>query len=191
MTIIMHSLALIIGVALFQPPALAEIAGAPILALVCIPLAAGLCEMTGQSFVLLWRRVRLAQALASFALTGLAHLGGVSVWTGAALLVLHLDHVAHVSPSLVFSIVSVCYAPRLLSILTIAPYYGELLGRALDGWTMACVGWGLYVAAGASLPAAMICASTGWLVSHGVRHFGGNLTAPMLNRLAMAGAADV
>lgn len=182
---------MIMGAALFQRSALLDVGPAPTLALLSVPLLAGLSEMAGQSFILVWRRVHLPQALASFGLTALVHVVGVSVWTGAALLTFHVAHNQTVSAGLIFNIVAICYAPRLLSILTIAPYYGELLGRALDAWTMACVGWGFFVAAGASLPAATICALAGWAVSHAVRHLGGHISAPVLNRLGvvLAGAS--
>lgn len=187
-----HWLSIILGAALFQRSALLEIGAVPSLPLLIVPLFAGLSEMAGQSFILVWRRVRLPQALASFGLTALVHVIGVSVWTAAALLTFHVGHGQTIASGLIFNIVAICYAPRLLSILTIAPYYGELLGRALDAWTMACVGWGFFAVAGASLPAATTCALAGWAVSHAVRHLGGHITAPLLNRLGLvvAGASN-
>jgi hypothetical protein len=185
MTSLVHSISLVLGVALFQKQALAQLVNAPILAVMCIPLLAGLSEMAGQSFILVWRRVRWPQSIASYALTAVVHVGAVSIWAGAALLILRLDHIHFISVRLAFSIASASYAPRLLGVLTIAPYYGELLGRALDAWAMACVGWGLVIIASASLPAATLCACAGWLVSHVFRHFGGYLSAPILNRLGL------
>jgi hypothetical protein len=180
-----HLVSVLVGVALFQERSLVEIASAPVLAIACVPLLAGLSELVGQSFVLITRAAPRAQALASYALTGLIYVAGVSVWTGVALMVLHMVQRLDVSPSHIFAIVAVGYAPRLLGVLTIAPYYGELLGRGLDAWSTACVGWGLFVVVGASLPVAMGCAFAGWAANHLIRHFGGYLTAPVLSRLGL------
>jgi hypothetical protein len=188
----LHAISTISGAALFERPALAELASASSFAPACVPLLAGLSEMAGQSFVLVSRRVHLAQAIASYGLTALVHIGGVLIWTCTALLLTKLSPATHAPTALIFNTVAVCYAPRLLGLLTIAPYYGELLGRALDAWTMACVGWGVFVMTGLSLPAALVCASVGWIAIHLSRHFGARLTTPILNRLGLviAGVTD-
>jgi len=185
-----HAVSIVVGTALFQRPALAALAGATGGAIIIVPVLAGLSEMAGQSFVLVVRRVRLPQAIASYGLTALAHVGGVAAWTGVALLLSRFSHAGQVLPALTFAVVAACYAPRLLGVLTIAPYYGELLGRALDAWTMACIGWGLFAVAAVPLPAAMLCAGVGWAANHIIRHFGGYLSAPIQDRLGLGGATN-
>jgi len=180
-----HTVSLLAGVALFRRQALVALAGAPALSVVCVPLLAGLSEMAGQSFVLVTRRVRLLHAIASYALTALVHVAAVAAWTWVALALFQFGNSAHTSSRLIFGVVAACYAPRLLGILTIAPYYGELLGRGLDAWTMACVGWGLFAVAGLSLGAAMLCACAGWTANHIIRHFGSYLSAPIFDRLGL------
>jgi hypothetical protein len=180
-----HLISVLLRVAMFERPSLIDVVNTPVLTIACVPMLAGASELLGQSFVLVTRRAPRVQALASYAFTSLTYLVGVSVWTLMALLLLHLDRLTGVSPQLAFAVVALGYAPRLLGILTIAPYYGELLGRGLDAWSMACVGWGFFVIVGASLPVAAACAIAGWTVNHLIRHFGGYLSAPILSRLGL------
>jgi hypothetical protein len=90
-------------------------------------------------------------------------------------------------------VISLGYAPRLLGALTIAPFYGEILGRALDAWAMACVAFGVWTVTQGAVAPVLACAALGWLVSLVLRHVGGALLGPMLRwtGLAVAGMRDV
>jgi hypothetical protein len=185
-------LSLVIDAALLQRSAYETLSQQPTLALWCllIPFLAGASEMAGQAFVLAERRVHPAHAAASFLLTGLVYVAAVALWTAAAYAFLQFDGLR--SPdTTILGIIAVGYAPRLLSVLTIAPYYGELFGRALDAWSMVCVGWGLSVVTGGPIPMVMLCTSLGWLGSFLVRHYAGRAIGPLLNRIGVvtAGAA--
>ena len=191
---IAHLLSEAFDAALFRDRAFLDIIASPRAALwaIWIPLLAGMSELAGQCVVFVSRRVKPAQAIASFALTGLIHVGAVAVWTAAAVALLHGEHMQVVSTLGILGVVSISYAPRLLSALTIAPFYGELLGRLLDAWTMACVGWGVWITTGASVIDATLCALVGWSASYLIRRFGGHVSAPLLQRLGLVtpGMAD-
>lgn len=163
------------------------------LAALAIPFLAGASEMAGQAFILAARRVSAWQAGASFALTGFVHLTAVALWALGAHILLGLGF-GELTPARLptdlelLGVVSLGYAPRLLGVLTMAPYYGEVLGRALDSWSMACVGWGISVITGGPIWAALVCAVFGWSGSWLFRHFGARVAAPLLERLGVVTA---
>ncbi len=163
------------------------------LAALAIPFLAGASEMAGQAFILAARRVRAWRAGASFALTGLVHVTAVALWALGARTLLGLG-LSELAPARLptdlelLGVVSLGYAPRLLGVLTIAPYYGEVLGRALDAWSMACVGWGISVIIGGPIWATLLCAVCGWLGSWLFRHLGARILAPFLERVGVVTA---
>jgi hypothetical protein len=162
-------------------------------AALAIPFLAGASEMAGQAFILAARRVSAWQVGASFALTGLVHVTAVALWALGAHILLGLGvselTLARFPTDLeLLGVVSLGYAPRLLGVLTIAPYYGEVLGRALDAWSMACVGWGISVITGGPIWAALVCAVFGWLGSWLCRHFGARVVGPLFERLGVVTA---
>jgi hypothetical protein len=163
------------------------------LAALAVPFLAGTSEMVGQAFILAARSVSGWQAAASFALTGLVHVTAVALWALAAHILLGL-RLLELTPARLptdlelLGVISLGYAPRLLGLLTIAPYYGEVLGRALDAWSMACVGWGISVITGGPIWAALACAVCGWWGSSLFRHFGARAIAPLVKRLGVVTA---
>ncbi len=185
----MPTLSLILDAALLQRSAYEALAQSPELAfgMLAVPFLAGASEMAGQAVVFAERRVRALHAAASFLLTGFAYVAAVGLWTGGAYLLLELDGV-HSPDTTILGVVALGYAPRLLSLFTIAPYYGELLGRALDSWSMVCVGWGLSVVTGSPIQIVMLCACLGWLGSFLVRHYAGTLIDPALQALGVVTA---
>lgn len=152
-----------------------------------IPFAAGVSEMAGQSIVLSRRRIHGVRTIVCFVLTGAVYVAAVVTWTAAAWALLEFDGVR--SPeTTVLSAIALGYAPRALSFLTIAPYYGSIAGRALDAWSMACVGWGLSVISGGATPVVLLCAALGWAASVVMRWIAGVVFAPALRRLGVATA---
>ena len=149
--------------------------------------------MAGQAFILAARRVSAWQAGASFALTGIVHVTAVAFWALGARILLG-SGLSELTPERLptdlelLGVISLGYAPRLLGALTIAPYYGEVLGRALDAWSMACVGWGISVITGGPIWAALVCAVFCWLGSWLFRHFGARIVAPLIERLGVVTA---
>ena len=184
---IAHALALSVDAALLQRPAYEYVAAHPSIALasLIVPLIAGASEMLGKAYVLVAQKVGRWRIMASLAVTGLVYMLGVLVWSASAHFLLSLTGDLPVSETALAGIIALGYAPRLLSVLTVAPYYGEFLDRALDAWTFVCVGWGFWVVIGGPIGLVILCASAGWLVSAGVRHYGGRLTEPLLRRMRL------
>jgi hypothetical protein len=182
-----HAFDLALGATLFERSAIEMIAvdRAAALALFALPFLAGASELLGQASVLAARRIGRGRAAASLAMTGLVYVAAAAVWAASAHLFLALDG-DRVSELALFAVISVGMTPRLISVLTVAPYYGELLHRALDAWSMAVVGWGLWVLVGGPVAPALLCAALGWLCSLGVRRLGGLLLEPTLRRLRLA-----
>tara|TARA_R110000744_G_scaffold145205_5_gene257598 strand:+ start:7348 stop:8052 length:705 start_codon:yes stop_codon:yes gene_type:complete len=182
-----HALSLALDAALMQRTGFETLAAEPRIALAAlvVPLIAGASEMLGKAYVLAAQKVGRWRMLASLGLTGLVYLLGVVVWGISAHFLLGLAGAQPVSETVLAGTIALGYAPRLLSVLTVAPYYGELLDRALDGWTFVCIGWGFWVVIGGPLGLVIACAGAGWLVSAAVRHYGGRLTEPLLRRLRL------
>lgn len=180
----LHALSLGVDAALMQRSAFVEVAARPSIALAAliIPLIAGASEMLGKAYVLVAQKVGRWRILASLALTGLVYLLGVLVWSASAHFLLGLAGEQPVSEAALAGTIALGYAPRLLSVLTVAPYYGEFLDRALDAWTFVCIGWGFWVVIGGPFALVLLCAGAGWLASAAVRHYGGRLTEPLLRR---------
>lgn len=177
--------ALAVNAALFRRDAFAVVAANPAAASAAlwIPFLAGVSELVGQSYVLAKRRIGRVRALASLVLTGLVHVTAVVIWACACIVFLELDHLGSEPLLALLGAVSLGYSPRLLGLFTIAPFYGELLGRMLDAWAMACVGWGLWIVTHEPMAPVLFCAALGWLASFLARRFGGLAMAPLL-RLA-------
>jgi hypothetical protein len=182
-----QALGLAVDAALLQRSAFEQVTGDASLALAAliIPLLAGASEMLGKASVLAAQRVGRWRILASLGLTGLVYLLGAAVWSASAYFLLGLTGGPAIPATALFGTVALAFAPRLLSVLTLAPYYGEFLERALDAWTMVCVGWGFWVVIGGMPGLVILCAGTGWLVSAAVRHVGGRMSEPVLRRLRL------
>jgi hypothetical protein len=179
---------LAVGAASFDRGTLEQVAADPhaSLAALLVPFAAGASELMGQAYVLAERRVRRWRATASLVMTGLVYIGAAIVWSAAAHLFLALGRFDPDSELVLLGVIAIGYAPRVLSFLTIAPYYGEFLDHALDAWSMACVGWGLWVLAEGPIAPVLACAVLGWLCSLLLRRLGGRVTAPVVRRLGLA-----
>tara|TARA_R110002072_G_scaffold190482_7_gene347481 strand:+ start:841 stop:1440 length:600 start_codon:yes stop_codon:yes gene_type:complete len=182
-----QALALAFDAALLQRSAFAYLTDHPSIApaALIIPLIAGASEMLGKAYVLVAQKVGRWRIGASLMVTGLVYLLGVLVWSASAHVLLSLAGELSVSEAVLAGTIALGYAPRLLSVLTVAPYYGEFLDRALDAWTFVCVGWGFWVVIGGPLGLVIASAGAGWLVSAGVRHYGGRLSEPLLRRLRL------
>lgn len=150
-----------------------------------VPFLAGASELLGQGYVLASRRVSRWRALASLVMTGLVYVIAAVVWAVSAHLFLSLGRFEPEPELTLLGAISIGYAPRMLSVLTIAPYYGELLERVLDAWTMVCVGLGLWVLTGGPLAVVLACALLGWLCSFAFQRLGGRFTGPLARRLGL------
>ncbi|SDM78591.1 hypothetical protein [Maricaulis salignorans] len=182
-----RALGLAVDAALLQRAAFTHLVEHPSIALAAlvIPLIAGASEMLGKAYVLAAQQVGRWRIMASLIVTGLVYLLGVLVWSASAHVLLSLAGGLSVSETVLAGTIALAYAPRLLSVLTVAPYYGEFLDRALDAWTFVCVGWGFWVVIGGPLGLVIVSAAAGWMVSAAVRHYGGRLSEPLLRRLRL------
>ncbi|MEM8771278.1 MAG: hypothetical protein AAGD92_06490 [Pseudomonadota bacterium] len=159
-----------------------------------IAFMAGVSEMLGQSVVLVVNRVPLYRFLASLAFTGLTYALTVLTWATAALAVSPATGLGALGPAqigAVSGVLALAFAPRLLGVLSIAPYFGVALGNALEAWSMALAIYGLQIGLDLPLGAAVFCGLTGWFVSYGFRTFFGHALAKPLGRLrhAVSGSA--
>ncbi len=151
-----------------------------------IAFLAGISEMLGQSVILVVNRVALYRFLASLVFTGITYLGTALIWTFSAIAVAPLTRVGTIDLSDtpgVLAIVSLAFAPRLLGVFSIAPYFGIAFGNALEAWAMVLVIFGLRVALDLPLGAAVFCGGAGWLVGYYLRSFLGHALAKPLGKL--------
>jgi len=155
-------------------------------AALAIAFLAGVSEMLGQSVILVVNRIPLYRFLASLAFTGATYVLTALIWTASAFAVAPLTNVGLLEVANVAGvagIVSLAFAPRLLGVFSIAPYFGVAFGNILDTWAMALAIFGLHVALGLPLGAAIFCGGAGWLVAFTVRIWFGRLLAKPLARL--------
>lgn len=151
-----------------------------------IAFLAGVSEMLGQSVILVVNRVALYRFLASLVFTGVTYLVTALIWTFSAIAIAPLTRVGTIDLSDtagVLAIVSLAFAPRLLGVFAIAPYFGVALGNVLEAWAMVLAIFGLRVALDLPLGAAVVCGGAGWLVAYFLRTFLGHALAKPLGRL--------
>ncbi len=151
-----------------------------------IAFLAGVSEMLGQSVILVVNRVALYRFLASLVFTGVTYLVTALIWTFSAIAIAPLTRVGAIDLSDtagVLAIVSLAFAPRLLGVFSIAPYFGVAFGNVLEAWAMVLAIFGLRVALDMPLGAAVFCGGAGWLVAYLLRTFLGHALAKPLGRL--------
>lgn len=151
-----------------------------------IAFLAGISEMLGQSVILVVNRIALYRFIASLLFTGATYLITVLTWGLCALAVAPLTGKG--GPSLadaagVIGVVSLAFAPRLLGVFSIAPYFGAAFANLLEVWAMALAVFGLTVAFDMPLGAALFCGGAGWIASYALRSFLGHALAKPLGHL--------
>ena len=158
-------------------------------AALAIVFLAGISEMLGQSVALVVNRVPLYRFLASLSFTGIIYALTAMTWGLAVLAVAPLTRVGALGFSdflPVTGILSLAFAPRLLGVFSIAPYFGSALGKLLEAWSLALAVFGLHIGLGLPMGAAAFCGIVGWVVSFVLRGFLGNALAKPLSRLKVA-----
>ncbi len=159
-----------------------------------IVFLAGVSEMLGQCVVLVVNRVPLYRFLASLAFTGATYALTVVTWSVAVLAAAPLTRLGAIGLddfAAVTGVLALAFAPRLLGVFSIAPYFGAALGNVLEVWSMSLAIFGLHVGLDLPIGAAVFCSSAGFLVSYLFRTFMGRLLAKPIGRLrrVIAGSA--
>ena len=154
-----------------------------------IAFLSGISEMIGQSIILVINRVPIYRFLASLVYTGVIYLVAALTW-GASVLVAAPFFRAEIIDAIgyggLFAVIAMSFAPRLLGVLSIAPYFGVALGHILDAWVMAAVIFGLHAATGLPLEAAAMCGLLGWSASFFIRTLLSRFLRTPLRRLRLA-----
>jgi len=132
------------------------------LALVVAYLA-GLSQAVGHGAVLFLNRVRPLRFAISLLLMAAIYL--ISAVSIAVFALIVAD--AAMGRALAFlptiAVVALAHAPRMLGALTLTPYFGEVLDRALDAWIVLLVVFGLHSGLALPLGVAAMLALLGWL----------------------------
>jgi hypothetical protein len=180
--------AVVFDAATFQPTAheaLSQLVHMQRLAFL-VPFLAGVSEMAGQSATLILNRVPRIRFIASLLVTGLVYVLVATIWTLLTVFLATRIEASNVSAAYMSAIIAVSFAPRVLGVLTIAPYYGEFLGRALDGWMIAVAAFGIHLAIGLSGPLAATCSISGWAIWVVLRNVADRLLGPVIRRVEAA-----
>lgn len=154
-----------------------------------IVFLAGVSEMLGQSVILVVNRVPLYRFLASLGFTGMTYALTVITWGFAVLAIAPLTRVGMLGLEdflPVTGILSLAFAPRLLGVFSIAPYFGSALGKIFEAWSLALAVFGLHIGLNLPMNAAVFCGVVGWLVSFLLRGFLGHALAKPLGRMRFA-----
>lgn len=159
-----------------------------------IAFLAGVSEMIGQSVILVINRVPAWRFIASLLFTGLIYSIAAVTWALSVVAVTSLFRVGIIDAigyAGLFAIIAMSYAPRLLGVFTIAPYFGVALGYLFDAWVMVCVIIGLRAAAELPLEAAAFCGLLGWAAAYGARALAAHYLRKPLGALrrAVSGSA--
>lgn len=180
--------ALVFRAATFEPAAHAQLARLEHMQRLAflVPFLAGASEMAGQSATLVLNRVPRVRFAASLVVTGLIYILTALIWALSTLFLAHRLELASAPIGVVSAVIAVSFGPRLLGVLTIAPYYGEFLGRLLDGWMIAVAAFGIHIAVGLSGPLAALCSVLGWTVWIILRDGADRLLGPFIRYLEKA-----
>lgn len=123
---------------------------------------AGVSQATGHAVTLFLNRVRPARFALSLALQGAIYAAGALMTVALALALDEATFRRNLDFVPVLAVVALAHAPRLFGVLTLAPYFGEMLDRVLDVWVLLLVLFGLHVGHGMPLLDAAIFALAGW-----------------------------
>lgn len=184
-------IALALEAAQFSSDAFLNTAATPKLqtAALIIAFLAGVSEMAGQSVILVVNRTPLYRFLASLAFTGLSYVATAVIWGACAIAVSMTVNIQSISWSELYSLMAVlclAFAPRLLGVFAIAPYFGAGLANMLEAWAMALAVFGMHAALNMPILLATIIGLTGWFVSLGLRSFLGRALRRPLSKLRIA-----
>jgi len=165
--------------------------GGALEAAVLIAVLAGSSELAGQSFVLIANRTPLYRIGLALALTGLIYPAMAFAWTMGALFIAHIFGASVDIPeanaaTAAFGVVALAFAPRLLGLFAVIPYFGVGLGWLLDLWVMALVIFGFDRALGLPTLAAAATGVLGWIVQYLLRRLLGRMFARPIRRLRRA-----
>jgi len=155
-------------------------------AALAIAFLAGISEMLGQCVILVVNRVPLYRFIASLCYTGASYLVTALAWGLCAVAVAPLTRAGALvdhNALAVVGVVSLAFAPRLLGVFSIAPYFGVAFGNFLEAAAMALAIFGLHAAIDLPLGAAVFCGGVGWLASYGARSFLSSTLNEPLRRL--------
>ena len=146
-----------------------------------IAFLAGVSEMAGQSVILVINRVATYRFIASLLFTGATYLLTALIWTLSALVLAPVFQEQPISWAMagpVWSVICLSFAPRLLSVFAIAPYFGQALANILEVWASLLVAFGMHAAFGVPPFIAVVCAATGWIITYFVRSYLGHRFGP-------------
>lgn len=148
----------------FDPEAFRRVAAAdgPRGAAFALVFLAGVSQATGHALTLFLNHVRPARFVLSLALQGAIYVAGALMTVALAMM---LDQAAF-GRDLAFvptaAVVALAHAPLLFGVLTLAPYLGEQLDRALDVWVLLLTLFGLHHGLGLPFADAAFFAFAGW-----------------------------
>lgn len=154
-----------------------------------IAFLSGISEMVGQSVILVINRVPIYRFLASLVFTGVVYLVASATWALSVVMIAPLfgaEIISAIGYAGLFTVIAMSFAPRLLGVLAIAPYFGLGFSYALDAWVLACVIFGLHAASDLPFEAAAICGALGWTTSFTIRALTGRLLRWPLSALRRA-----
>lgn len=151
---------------------------------------AGVSQALGHAVVLFLNRVSALRFALSLLLTGTIFAAGVLISALSKVIASEMLLGASAPFAAIAGVVALAQAPRLLGVLTFAPYFGELLDSLLDAWVLALMIFGL--ASGFDVPISLVLAVVvvSWILLRIIRVFLGGPTAWLLSALRNAAAGQ-
>ncbi len=135
-----------------------------LLAALSVVFIAGFAQSLSQIVVLFINQVRPFRFVLSLLISALFFMVGYGFWAVSIWTILHFTFVEPLSLSAVLKTLGVSYAPLVLSIFVIMPYFGGAVFVLLSIWTLLAVVVGLEAITDLGRWAAFESAALGWVV---------------------------
>lgn len=131
---------------------------------VLIVVIAGLSEAVAQSTVLFMNQVRPRRFVISLFLNAVIFTFGFLFYVFSIDFMAQLVYGQSRNTSLVLTAVALAYAPLSLSFLTLIPYFGRAIARALSAYHFLALLIAVSVIYGLAMPQPVVCVAGGWLL---------------------------
>jgi hypothetical protein len=127
-------------------------------------LLAGLSEAIAQGIVLFVNQVKPFRFVLSLAISSILFIFGFLFWAGSTWIVLQIFFRIHTPFSQLLITLAISFAPKLLSIFIVLPYFGVPISIVLSIWSFLTFLVGIKATIGLDLWQAFWCGILGWAV---------------------------
>ena len=157
---------LIRGAIALHPPTFQTLQNQPnsLLAAIAVVFVAGLAQSLSQIVVLFVNQVRPLRFVLSLCISAIFFVLGYCFWALSIWTILYISFAGNLPFTAVVRTLGFSYAPLMLGVLVIMPYFGSAIFVILSIWTLLAVVVGIASITTLTLWQAFECAAIGWIV---------------------------